>query len=804
MLNKVQSAHSQNVTPLPSELPIRALFGLSDKGSQDWGEIRALQMSTVTASSNMRAGVIIALGGLTALAQFKTVAMPILVAWVLINTAFAFWVHHSTKAMTGHGRRAVGGAEFGRIQMFALVGGLIWSAGFIGILIAGKPVQDTLLALLSLHSAVIVLMVALVISLSTLPSLSIIFASMVSVTAAGSFLWVDQPLLALGSIGIAVPLCIGVVRQCRAQILSRMSEMRLRDKSETVSLLLREFEDSGADWLWQTDTARCAIHVSPRFAYALGKDSREVEGQPILKLVAGEAWETGNYPAELHEFADKLKKREAFSNLTVPVLMNGQQRWWELSASPRIGDSGGFLGFRGVGSDVTEQCQSQEKISHLARFDTLTGLPNRLQVNESMSAALTYSEQWGARCAFMMIDLDRFKQVNDTLGHPVGDRLLAQVSKRLQALMGPNELCGRLGGDEFAVVMRDASDSTHINNLARSIITSLSRPYEVDQHTIYIGASVGSAVGPRDGRSVEMLMRSADLALYRSKEEGRGVHNAYQPQLHAMAEERRLMEIELRHALDKDELHLVYQPVVDAQDGTLTGFEALMRWTNEKYGNVSPVKFIPLAEEARLIIPMGEWALRRACFDAVQWPSQVKVAVNVSADQLMSGNFITSVVSALRDSGLPAQRLELEVTESLFLRDGGMAVQVLDQVLALGIKLSLDDFGTGYSSLGYLRKTRFNTIKVDRSFVTGAAKGVDECLAIIRAVVAMADSLKMSTTAEGVETEEELALIRQLGCKKIQGYLFGRPMSFNDTLPMFEPNLSHDRRDLYRKVELGA
>jgi diguanylate cyclase (GGDEF)-like protein/PAS domain S-box-containing protein len=804
MLNKVRSDHALNVTPLPSELPIRALFGLSDNGSQDWGEIRALQMSTITASSNVRAGVIIALGSLTALAQFKTVAMPLLVTWVLLNTAFAFWVHHSTKAMTGHGRRAVAGGEFGRIQLFACVGGLIWSAGFIGILFAGKPVQETLLALLSLHSAAIVLMIALVISLSTLPSLSIIFVSMVSVTAAGSFLWVGQPLLALGSIGIAVPLCIGVVRQCRAQILSRMSEMRLRDKSETVSLLLREFEDSGADWLWQTDTTRCAIHVSPRFAYALGKDSREVEGQPILKLVAGEAWETGNYPAELHEFADKLKKREAFSNLTVPVLMNGQQRWWELSASPRIADSGGFLGFRGVGSDVTEQCQSQEKISHLARFDTLTGLPNRLQVNESMTAALTYSEQWGARCAFMMIDLDRFKQVNDTLGHPVGDRLLAQVSKRLQALMGPNELCGRLGGDEFAVVVRDASDSTHISNLARSIIVSLSRPYEVDQHTIYIGASIGSAVGPRDGRSVEMLMRSADLALYRSKEDGRGVHNAYQPQLHAMAEERRLMEIELRHALDKDELHLVYQPVVDAMDGTLTGFEALMRWTNEKYGNVSPVKFIPLAEEARLIIPMGEWALRRACFDAVQWPSQVKVAVNVSADQLMSANFITSVVSALRDSGLPAQRLELEVTESLFLRDGGMAVQVLDQVLALGIKLSLDDFGTGYSSLGYLRKTRFNTIKVDRSFVTGAAKGVDECLAIIRAVVAMADSLKMSTTAEGVETEEELALIRQLGCKKIQGYLFGRPMSFNDTLPMFEPNLSHDRRDLYRKVELGG
>ncbi len=793
-----------NTPNRPNVLPIRAIFGLKEKSGEDWSEIRAIQLAAISVNPMTRTGVILGIGALTALALMNLVAVPVLVGWVLLNTAFALWMHQGTKPSQSPVRKSITSAEFGKIHAYALMGGIVWVSAFAAILASGQPADKVLLGLLSLQSATMVLMVALVISLSTLPSVAILFVSMVSLASSVSFLMVGQPLLALGAIGIAAPLCLGVMRHCRAQLGSQLSEGRLRDKTETVSLLLREFEDSGADWLWQTDTARCAIHVSPRFAYALGKDAREVEGEPILKLIAGEAWETGNYPNELHEFAERLKRREAFSNLTIPVKMNGQQRWWELSASPRINETGAFLGFRGVGSDVTEQCQSQEKISHLARFDTLTGLPNRLQVNESLSAALAYAEQWGSRCAFMMIDLDRFKQVNDTLGHPVGDRLLAQVSKRLQALMSANELCGRLGGDEFAVVLRDANDSTHINNLARSIITSLSRAYEVDQHTIYIGASVGSAVGPRDGRSVEMLMRSADLALYRSKEDGRGVHNSYQPQLHAIAEERRLMEIELRHALDKDEFHLVYQPVVDAMDGTLTGFEALMRWTNEKYGNVSPVKFIPLAEEARLIVAMGEWALRRACFDAVQWPSQVKVAVNVSADQLMSANFITSVVSALRDSGLPAQRLELEVTESLFLRDGGMAVQVLDQVLALGIKLSLDDFGTGYSSLGYLRKTRFNTIKVDRSFVTGAAKGVDECLAIIRAVVAMADSLKMSTTAEGVETEEELALIRELGCKKIQGYLFGRPMTFADTLPMFEPNLSHDRRDLYRKVELGA
>jgi diguanylate cyclase (GGDEF)-like protein/PAS domain S-box-containing protein len=315
------------------------------------------------------------------------------------------------------------------------------------------------------------------------------------------------------------------------------------------SRLLREFEDSGADWLWQTDVSRCATHVSPRFAYALGEEAKAVEGQPLLKLIAGDAWEGGQYPAELHQLADRLKRRESFSNLIVPVAFKGVQRWWELSASPRHSEDGGFLGFRGVGSDVTEQRESANKISHLARFDTLTGLPNRLQLTETLADALQEAEKWRRRCGFLMIDLDRFTAVNDTLGHPVGDRLLAQVARRLQLIMTDNELCGRLGGDEFAVVIKDANDSKYVATLARRIIDSLSRPYDVDQNTLFIGASVGSALGPADGRTVELLMRSADLALYRSKDEGGNTHHNYQHKLHAHAEERRLMEFELRAAL---------------------------------------------------------------------------------------------------------------------------------------------------------------------------------------------------------------------------------------------------------------
>ncbi|HMP55721.1 MAG TPA: EAL domain-containing protein, partial [Novosphingobium sp.] len=497
---------------------------------------------------------------------------------------------------------------------------------------------------------------------------------------------------------------------------------------------------------------------------------------PFTQLIAGPAWETGQFPPSLHDLADRLKRRESFSNLLVRVSIKGTQRWWELSGTPKLDDDGNFAGFRGVGSDVTEQRESSDKIAHMARYDTLTGLPNRMMLTEALGEAMRYAAQWRTRCAFMMIDLDRFKAVNDTLGHLVGDALLAQVSARLKEQMSENELCGRLGGDEFAIVVRDASDLERVARVAERVIHHLSRPYEVDHHTLYVGASVGSAVYPRDGDTVETLMRNADLALYRSKEEGGGVHHTYEPTLHSQAEERRKLEFSLRQALERDEFILHYQPVVDATSETIVSFEALVRWNSEDHGFVSPAKFIPLAEDTRLIVPIGEWVLREACREAVNWPGNVKVAVNVSGEQLLDANFSASIVSALTASGLPPHRLEIEVTESIFVRDANQARASLEQAMALGCSVALDDFGTGYSSLGYLRKLHFSTIKVDRSFVQGAATGNPESLAIIRAVVAMADSLEMSTTAEGVENEAELEMIRKLGCKKIQGFYFGRPM----------------------------
>ncbi len=621
-----------------------------------------------------------------------------------------------------------------------------------------------------------VLMTAAAFAMAPLALATLTFLGYLGAALAVQLAMANTTAAAVGVLGFTVLLMIVCISRARTLVLLRVNEIALDERDETVSLLLREFEETNADWLWETDAARRIVKASPRFAFAAGLDPVRIDRMPFLQVLAGPTWESGNFAAGLRTLAEKLKARESFRDLRLPVQIDGEERWWEIAASPRFDDRGTFCGFRGVGSDVTEQRASADKINRMARFDTLTGLPNRLMVNETLVRTIADAGKWGNRYAFMMLDLDRFKAVNDTLGHPIGDRLLGRVSERLSQLMDDTAMCGRLGGDEFAVVVRDAGDTAALETLAQRIIESLSLPYELDAHTLYIGASVGLAIGPRDGRTAEMLIRSADLALYRAKDAGRGVFRTYEPELHVQAEERRVLEMALRSAVEKGEMHLAYQPVVDAGTGNLRGFEALLRWTSPEFGNVSPDKFIPLAEEARLIAPIGAWVLRTACEEAARWPSDIRIAVNVSADQLHNPGFVTTVTGALANTGLSAERLELEVTESVFMHEGIGATKVLERILDLGVRLSLDDFGTGYSSLGYLSRTRFSSIKIDRSFVQDAAKGVREAIAIIRAVVALAKSLGMATTAEGVETEAEHQMVQEFGCSKVQGYYFGRPL----------------------------
>jgi diguanylate cyclase (GGDEF)-like protein/PAS domain S-box-containing protein len=763
-------------------IDVRALLGLYDPAdTTDWGPIRAAQLHAGRQLALFLLAANLIGAAITMILLDGNAPRWTLLAWGIVTGMVGIAI--AVRRLATRHRLAVT-ASLGDVRDTVLEGialAAVWSVPPLAL--GSHAPIGTAMGLWVIMS---VMMAAAAVSMAALPLATLSFLGILGAAIAAMLALQGSPLLAAATVLFAVLLMIGCYQHGKALVVIRAGEIGMAERDETVSLLLREFEEEDGDWLWETDAARRVIRASPRFTRSVGLDPIKVNGMPMLQILAGSHWESGDFSSGLRTLADRLKAREAFRDLLLPVVVNGAERWFALAASPRHDDSGQFIGFRGVGSDVTTQRESADKINRMARFDTLTGLPNRLLLNEQLARAMSEAEKWGTRCAFMMIDLDRFKAVNDTLGHPVGDRLLGRVSERLSHLIGDNEMVGRLGGDEFAVVMRDATDTAKVDQLAQTIIEALSRPYEVDQHTLYIGASVGVAVGPRDGRTAEMLIRSADLALYRSKDHGGGVFHTYEPQLHVKAEERRVLEMALRQALEKGELHLEYQPVVAADTGSLNGFEALLRWTHPELGVISPAKFVPLAEDARLIGPMGEWVLRSACHEAAGWPGHTRVAVNVSPEQLHNPAFVSIVASALANSGLPAERLELEVTEGVFMREGTVAVQVLERILDLGVRLSLDDFGTGYSSLGYLTRTRFSTIKIDRSFVQGASKGLKESLAIVRAVVALAQSLGMGTTAEGVETEEEHRMVQSLGCTKVQGYYFGRPLPVSEARILVE------------------
>jgi len=754
----------------------RALLGLSDPSDTiDWPRMRAAQLQAGRRSALLFFSANVGAVAMAALALAPLASHRLLFGWMVLALGTAVWMTLRRLGWRDENLLTATLADIRRTAPEGIAMGLAWA-----ILPLAFGEIATARASLDLWAATTMVLIASAITMGVLPLASLSFILLLGVTCIVTLLLVGAPFLAAAAAFLVLLLSIGAFGRARSLVLLRANQMALAERDQTVSLLLREFEDSGSDWLWEVDAQRRVVRASPRLAASLGLEPGTLAGLPLLQLLAGPGWETGQFTQELHDLAEKLKRREPFADLSIPIDVEGDRRWWQISASPKFDERGAFAGFRGVSSDVTEQRRATEQIHRMARFDTLTGLPNRLHINEALATAMAEADKWGARCAFMMIDLDRFKAVNDTLGHPVGDRLLQRVARRLRSLVSETEMIGRLGGDEFAVVVRDARDTARVEALAQTIIDTVSRPYELDQHTLYIGASVGLALAPRDGRTAETLVRSADLALYRSKDKGGGVFHAYEPQLHVAAEERRVLEIALRAAVEKGEMQLAYQPVVNARTAGLLGFEALLRWTHPELGAIPPAKFIPLAEEARLIGAIGEWVLRTACDEAARWDEPARIAINVSSEQLHNPSFATLVAQALAASGLDPDRLELEVTESVFLREGTAAVTVLEQILDLGVRLSLDDFGTGYSSLGYLAHTRFNSIKIDRSFVQNAARGTREAIAIIRAVVALADSLGMATTAEGVETEQEHEMVQALGCTRAQGYYFGRPLPVHE------------------------
>ncbi|RED41992.1 diguanylate cyclase/phosphodiesterase [Rhodopseudomonas thermotolerans] len=428
--------------------------------------------------------------------------------------------------------------------------------------------------------------------------------------------------------------------------------------------------------------------------------------------------------------------------------------------------------------DITERRKAEAKIAHMAHHDGLTNLPNRALYQQRLEQALAQARGSGTMVAVMCVDLDLFKNVNDSFGHPTGDRLLQCVAERLRQQVGDGDLVARLGGDEFAIVLTSLATPNEAGSFAARLIEILSAPYDMDGLEVVIGASIGIALAPSDGDECEALSRNADMALYRAKAAGGGCHHFFEKEMDRQAQIRRDMELDLRQAFARGEFELHYQPLIDLAEDRIGGFETLLRWRHPERGMISPSDFIPVAEDIGLIVGLGEWVLRQACLEAASWPSDVKVAVNLSPVQFRSRNLVQVVISALAQSSLVPHRLELEITESLFLADSEANLATLHQLRSLGVRISMDDFGTGYSSLSYLRSFPFDKIKIDRSFVKDLAERPD-CLAIVRAIAGLGRSLDITTLAEGVETVEQLDALRAEGCHEVQGFLFSpaRPSS---------------------------
>jgi diguanylate cyclase (GGDEF)-like protein len=568
--------------------------------------------------------------------------------------------------------------------------------------------------------------------------------------------------------------------------------------------VLDDFESAGFGWIWASDAEGRLIYITEGAADALKLPVEALLGKPLADLF--EVDPDNPFEKSDRPFKFQLSARSKFVDLNLRFALGisrgeAKQAWWSISGQPKLDAEGRFLGYRGSAKDVTIEYERKLQDSRLAEFDSLTGLANRHRMTKRLEAILSSYKAAKRSCALMMVDLDRFKHVNDTMGHQAGDQVLKQVAERLTGILAGRGEIGRLGGDEFQVILPDMDDRGALGEIAEKAIQIVSQPYAIGENRAIIGASVGIAIAPYDGLEREELTHSADLALYAAKNGGRGQFRFYTADLKDESEERRLLMEDLREALADDKLELHYQPVVRADDNMVVSFEALMRWEHPERGYVSPAMFIPIAEESNLIIQLGDWALRRACREAGEWPSSVRVAVNVSALQFASPGFPDTVTEALQATGLHTDRLELELTESVFMGDSDTVDQTFKALKQLGVRIALDDFGTGYSSLSYLRSAPFDKIKVDKSFVDSCTLGDHNSAKIIAAIIGLSNALGIETTVEGVEAFDQLEIVRSKGARYIQGWIYSKALKHEvvmERMASGEFKIEPDGPDKYR------
>ncbi|MBR0780705.1 bifunctional diguanylate cyclase/phosphodiesterase [Bradyrhizobium iriomotense] len=601
-------------------------------------------------------------------------------------------------------------------------------------------------------------------------------------TAMGAVLLTPDPTLAISGLAV-LPASMSFLTASAAvaiiaiALVAALLDRRAKGELGRQQLVLDSALENMSQGLCMFDADGKIILFNERYAAMLRRTDIALTGR-LLVDVLREEQAKGQWQGDADEFFARLVA-DAREGRTTSQVVNRFGRSIRVVNQPMQG--GGWVA---TFEDITEWLEAQAKITHMARHDALTGLPNRVLFHEQLEHGLNRAKS-DDQLAVLCLDLDHFKDINDSLGHPIGDALLKEVGRRLKATVGESDTVARLGGDEFAVVQIGRSEETAARSLAGRLVEVISAPYEIDDHQIVIGVSIGISLSPQDGSNPDELLKNADLALYRAKADGRGTYRFFETGMDARAQARRLLEMDLRAALQRDEFQPYYQPIRDVASGRVVAFEALLRWNHPQRGLIAPINFIPVAEETGLIVQLGEFVLRSACTDAASWPDDIDVAVNLSPVQFKSPNLIASVTAALAASGLEAHRLELEITESVLLQNSEATLTTLHELRAMGVRISLDDFGTGYSSLSYLRSFPFDKIKIDRSFVSELATREDS-MAIIRAVTGLGRSLGIVTTAEGVENDAQLELLRREGCTQAQGYLFSKPRPASEVALMLE------------------
>ena len=556
---------------------------------------------------------------------------------------------------------------------------------------------------------------------------------------------------------------------------STLCEIGLSEQSDITFTRLHEFEDQGSEWLWETDPGFHLVAPSARLCRLLGCKSRTLANLSLRRWINSRMWLALDGRDGFETLAASLDSRLPFRQVQVPVGNGDRERWLLLTGRPMLNPDGSFRGYRGVGSDITGIRQSERRIAWLARHDSLTGLPNRAHFHEALRAACTQHGETGDTLALLCLDLDGFKAINDTLGHLAGDTLLAQVAARLRGCVRKRDLIGRLGGDEFGIVLME-SDRAAAGELGRRLMAQVTEPYIIDGTRVQVGLSIGVILSPDNATGHRDLLKGADLAMYRAKQEGRGTLCFFDNDMERLVQDRLLLQADLRQAISRDEISLHFQPIMHGMTGRVVAAEALARWMHPTRGMIPPGDFIPLAEEAGLIGALGAWVLRRACLEATCWSEEIGVSVNLSPIQLRDPILFSIVESALQESGLAAERLELEITESLFLETNPLVRETMLRLKQRGIRIALDDFGTGFSSLSYLRKFHVDTVKIDRSFVRDLGTDLEADM-IVQAITGMARGLGITITAEGVETPDQADRLRASGCTQLQGFLYSRPCS---------------------------